>query len=298
MSTEDELRHFEELYERAYDSDRASRMDMWDAQADHWDKKYRAEEERSLHEVRIRDTAAWLRGQGMLGPEQDVADVGCGPGRYVAEFAKTAHSVMGTDISPKMTEYGEAFCKEQGLPNVTFRAVDFRNADVEALGWSGRFDLAYSSITPAVSGLKGLDNFMAISRAWCFNASFVYSENPLHTDLMQTLFDRQPRRHRTSHSHCFYELFSLLWLRGYYPVTHYYKQYREIRITADRDSAERMAGFLLKKEEVTADNIERIRRYLEDHADTSGCLTDASECWYGWLLWDVRDRKERGFPVI
>ena len=296
MGTEDELRHFETLYDMSYDPDDASLTDTWESQADKWDRKYRAEEERELHEVRIRDTAAWLRAQGLLGPEQDVADVGCGPGRYAAEFARTARSVMGTDISPKMTEYGEAFCREQGLRNVSFRAVDFHNADVEALGWAGRFDLAYSSITPAVSGLKGLDNFIAISRAWCFNASYVYSVSPLHADLMQDLFGRPPRRDRSSHAHSFYELFSLLWLRGYYPMTHYYKQYREIRITADRDSAGRMAGFLLKKEEVTEDNIERIRRYLEDRADASGHLTDASECWFGWLLWDVRDRKERRFP--
>ena len=79
-------------------------------------------------------------------------------------------------------------------------------------------------------------------------------------------------------------------------MTHYYKQHREIRIAADQDSAGRMAGFLLKKEEVTEDNIERIRRYLEDRADASGFLTDATDCWFGWLLWDVRDRKERRFP--
>lgn len=298
MGTEDELRHFEMLYDRACEPDRDSKADVWDTQADHWDQKYRAKDERELHEVRIRDTAAWLREQGMLGPEQDVIDVGCGPGRYAAEFARTVRSVVGTDISPKMTEYGAAYCREQGLRNVSFQAADFQSADVDALGWTGKFDLAYSSITPAVSGLKGLDNFIRVSRAWCFNASFVYSENFLHADLMQTLFDRQPRRSRASHSHSFYELFSLLWLRGYYPITHYYKQYREIRIAADRDSARRMAGFLLKKEEVTQDNVTRIQRYLEDHADASGHLTDASDCWFGWLLWDVRERKERHFPSI
>ena len=103
MGTENELRHFEALYDRAYDPADATLTDTWDSQADKWDRKYRAEEERELHEVRIRDTAAWLRAQGLLGSEQDVADVGCGPGRYAAEFAKTARSVMGTDISPKMT---------------------------------------------------------------------------------------------------------------------------------------------------------------------------------------------------
>ena len=293
MEIPDVLRHYEELYDRSYDPDRSSQKDNWDKQAESWDRKYRAENEKELHEVRIRDTAAWLRERGLLGPDQDVADIGCGPGRYVAEFAKTSRSVMGTDISPEMTRFGEAYCKESGLKNVSFHAEDFRIADVDALGWTGKFDLAYSSITPAISGLQGLDNFIRISRGWCFNASFVYSENFLHADLMQTLFGRAPRRHKASHSHWFYELFSVLWLRGYYPETHYYKQYREIQIPADRESAERMAGFLLKTEELNESNIMRIQRYLEEHADSSGLLTDASDCWFGWLLWNVQDRTER-----
>ena len=293
MRIEDELLHFETLYDNAFDKDRASQQDVWDARAENWDQKYRIEEENELHNVRIRDTAAWLRTQGLLGPDQDVADIGCGPGRYVAEFARTARSVMGTDISPKMTEYGEAYCREKGLANVSFRPVDFRNADVEALGWKGKFDLAYSSITPAVSGIRGLNNFIDISRAWCFNASFVYSDNPLYSDIMETLFDRPFRDHTTGHSHWFYSLMNVLWLRGYYPVTHYYKQYREKTISADRASAERVARSLLKKEEITDDTVSRILRFLEDRADASGRLADSSDCWFGWLLWDVRDRKSR-----
>ncbi len=293
MEASEELRRFEVLYDVNYDEKRASRREAWDRRAGNWDRKYREEGERQLHEIRVRDTAAWLREKGVLGPELDVADIGCGPGRFAAEFARSARSVLGVDISSRMTEFGAAYCREQGLSNVRFQALDFRTADVAALGWEGQFDLAYSSITPAVSGLQGLDNLIRISRGWCFNASFVYSENALYTELMQTLFDRQPRRHMTSHSHWFYELFSLLWYRGYYPETRYYKQYREQRVPADRPTAERYADFLLGEDEVTEENIRRIQRFLEAHADGEGYLTEASDCWYGWLLWDVRDRHAR-----
>ncbi len=293
MEPLEELRRFEALYERNYDEKRSSRREAWNRRASEWDRKYREEKERALHEVRVRDTAAWLRERGLLGPEQDVADVGCGPGRFVAEFARTARSVLGTDLSEKMTDFGADYCREQGLGNVRFHPVDFRSADVAALGWEGQFDLAFSSITPAVSGLQGLENFLRISRAWCFNASFVYSENDLYSKIMETLFGRSPRRHSTSHSHWFYELFSLLWYRGYYPETHYYKQYREQIITADRSTAERYAEFLLEEEEVTEENVRRILRFLEERADAEGNLVEASDCWYGWLLWDVRDRHPR-----
>ena len=293
MDSQEQLRRFEALYDQIYDKNRAGRQDTWDHRAGDWDSKYRREEEKDLHEQRVHDTAAWLRQRGLLGPEQDVADVGCGPGRYVAEFAKTARSVLGTDISPKMTQYGEAYCTELGLTNVRFRAVDFRSADIAALGWERKFDLAYSSITPAVSGLRGLDNLIAMSRAWCFNASFVYSDNPIHAAILGELFDREPRRHKTSHSHWFYELFSLLWFRGYYPECHYYKQYKEERLAADEPTARRLTEYLLEEREATEENVRRVLCWLEDHAGADGAVREASDCWYGWLLWDVRDRHER-----
>ena len=293
MDSHEQLRRFEALYDQIYDKRRAGRQDTWDHRAGDWDSKYRREEEKDLHEQRVRDTAAWLRQRGLLGPDMDVADVGCGPGRYVAEFARTARSVLGTDISPKMTEYGEAYCRERGLTNTSFHAADFRNTDIAALGWEGKFDLTYSSITPAVSGLRGLDNFIRMSRAWCFNASFVYSDNPVHTAILGELFGREPRRNKTSHSHWFYELFSLLWFRGYYPECHYYKQFKEAKLSADEATARRLTEYLLDEEEATADNVRRVLRWLEDHAGGDGTVLEASDCWYGWLLWDVRDRHER-----
>ena len=293
MNREDQLRFYEELYDTKFDEHRVSRREAWNHRAGEWDAKYRAEKEKAQHEVRIRDMAAWLRGRGLLTAEQDVADVGCGPGRFVAEFAKTARSVLGTDISQKMMEYGEAWCREQGLTNVRFQALDFRKADIGALGWEGQFDLVFSSITPAVSGLQGLDNLLRMSRGWCFNASFVYSDNVLHSRIMQELFGRSPRRDKTSHSHWFHELFNVLWLRGYYPECSYYKQYRELQLPADRATAERLCYFLLEEGEVTEENTLRVQRFLEENADADGFLTEVSDCWYGWLLWDVRDRHQR-----
>ena len=43
MGTENELRHFEALYDRAYDPDDATLTDTWDSQADKWYRKYRAD---------------------------------------------------------------------------------------------------------------------------------------------------------------------------------------------------------------------------------------------------------------
>ena len=296
MDTGNSRRTPEELERRfaqTSDARKASRRESWDQRAEDWDSKYRREEEREEHEVRIRDMAAWLRHRGLLEPDMAVADIGCGPGRFAAEFARTAGSVLGVDISPKMTAYGEAWCRELGLTNARFAAVDFANADIAALGWEGQFDLVFSSITPAVSTLTGLENMMRMSRAWCFNASFVYNENPLHRDMMQTLFGREPRRNKTGHSHWFFELFSLLWQRGYYPETFYYTQKKSLRQTPDRRTAERLTRYLLEEEEYSEEAVRLVLDYLERHADADGAVPDDSECRYGWLLWNVNDRHPR-----
>ena len=135
---------------------------------------------------------------------------------------------------------------------------------------------------------------MRISRGWCFNASFVDRDIPMYDDILQTEFGMEPRPVKTGHSHWFYELFSLLWFRGYYPETHYYTQLKSVRLNADRETALRLTRFLLEEENATEDAVGRVLRYLEDHADASGCVTEDSECRYGWLLWDVRDRAETG----
>ena len=292
-SSNPEMEELERRFTSASGSLKTSLQDSWDSQADGWDKKYRCEEEREEHQVRIRDVSAWLRQRGLLGPEQVVADIGCGPGRFVAEFAKTAHSVTGVDISPKMTRYGEDWCRELGLNNTSFQTVDFANADISALGWEGKFDLAFSSITSAISSLQGVENLIKISRGWCFNACYVYRNNPWQTDIMHNLFDREPRKSKTTHSHWFYELFSLLWFMGYYPETQYYTQFKSVRLEANKATAKRLTRFLLEENEVTDETVLRVLKYLEEHADPQGFVKGDSESRFGWILWNVNDCHNR-----
>ena len=291
MDSQMQLKYYEERFDAQYGEKEENLQEMWDRRAGDWDAKYRRETEREQHESRIRDVTEYLLRRGVLHPDCDAVDLGCGPGRFVAAFARHARSATGVDISPEMTRYGEVWCREQGLGNTAFRAMDFRRADVAALGWEGKFDLAFASITPAINGLQGLENFLRISRGWCFNASFVASENQLHSRIMRELFDREPSRGGAAHTSWFHELFNLLWLRGYYPESSYYRQYREIMLEADEKTARRLAEFLLEAEEVTEDSIRRIRRFLEEHAGADGLVPERSESRYGWLLWDVRERR-------
>ena len=85
--------------------------------------------------MRVQATADFLRKHGLLDADMDVIDIGCGPGRFVAEFAKTAHYVEGTDLSPKMLEYAAEYAASQGIHNVSFIPCDFKQLDIDEMGW-------------------------------------------------------------------------------------------------------------------------------------------------------------------
>jgi arsenite methyltransferase len=71
-------------------------------------------------------------------PGDDVVDVGCGPGFYVAELADVAGSVLGIDTSPQMLAV--AAKRSEGRGNVTFREGDAMAIPAE----DGSFDRALS----------------------------------------------------------------------------------------------------------------------------------------------------------
>ncbi|MBR2783868.1 MAG: methyltransferase domain-containing protein [Firmicutes bacterium] len=278
---------FERAWEETGRQDEAATAAVWDREAPRWDRRARQEQAFS---PRLRDTVAWLEQRGLLGPELDAADIGCGPGRFAAEFARRCRQVLAVDVSGQMLEFGRRYAAEQGLTNIEFAEADFSAADVAELGWAGRFDLAFSAITPAIRGRRGLDNLIAVSRAWCCNYSFVYNVNGLHDRLLEQVFSRPPQRCKTSHSQWFHELFNLLWLRGYYPRVDYYQEHREQGLPADRETAADLRRRLLPPELQTEDSLSRILAFLEREADGRGLVPEISDCWFGILLWDVREQ--------
>lgn len=288
MTGKYDLTWFEEAWDGKWQAGRENSTAVWDREAPIWDERARKKEGAS---PRLADTVAWLERQGLLTPEQEVADIGCGPGRFAAEFARRTRRVLAVDVSAQMLECGRRYAEEEGLDNIEFAQADFSTADVAALGWEGRFDLVFSSITPAVRGKKGLDNLLALSRAWCYNSSFVYNVNQLHDRLLDQVFSLPPRRCKTNHSQWFYELFSLLWLRGYYPRADYYKEHRERPLPLTRGTAEELSRLLLPEEMQTEGALNDILRFLRKEAGDEGNVLEISDCWFGVLLWDVRERE-------
>ena len=257
----------------------------WDQRAEAWEKERR---EKQKGEARVRSAVAYLEEQGLLRPDFQVADVGCGPGRFAVAFARRVRWVAGFDLSPRMIHYGLEYARREGVANLTLQALDFQTLEVEAAGLRRAFDLVFSSLTPAVHGQAGLEKMMDMSRAYCCNITHLYHRNSICRQLQEEVFGIPPVS--PWGGRWFYSLFNLLLLRGYLPQTSYDRQLEARRFVPSQDYAAMLLERVLPPAERTEKNQARILAWLQAHTDGEGMLTETSEACYGRILWDVRDR--------
>ncbi len=289
-----EQEYFADLYEAEQMETEGSperTMEKWDKRADAWEAE-RREGRREARDERLLSTVEYLKSRGLLTPEQTVADIGCGPGRFAAEFGKTAGHVTGFDLSEKMIGYGKDYVRRAGLTNVSFCRLDFRALDVKKAGLSHSFDLVVASLTPALSRVDELEKMMEMSRAFCCSVSFISSARPLEEALMKELFGRRAKSRGNGRQ--FYALFNLLFLKGYLPEATYYRRREERRILPDDSYIEGFMENSLSGEERTRESRERIEAWFRDRTEADGTIRTVNTSCYGRLLWDLRQKREGG----
>ena len=276
------------------DEPKDNKKTNWDDRAGSWGFLLESESafKRSLHE-RVAKTSNFLRERGLLGPGDAVADVGCGTGRFTSEFATTAGHVTGIDISEKMLDLARRHAAESGITNTSYILRDFTETDVDAEGWTGGFDLVFTSITGAVSGVSNLNKIMRMSRAYCFNSSFIRNRDDLEKRVAGEVFGIDPNPALGAGGSPFYSLFNLLWLDGYYPETCYHKQRHDNMVPADDELAEYYAWSIFRKPVADGEVKSLIKGYLLKNATQDGMIRQYTERWYGWILWDIREKDER-----
>ena len=285
-NSEREIRHFLELWNSKPKMVKKHTADLWDERADVMEKELETDEDRKRrNDERVASAAAFLREHGLLAANDQVIDIGCGPGRFVAEFAKTAGHVTGIDFSRNMTEYGAAYAASQGLSNTDFSVCDFKQADVEALGWKGKYDLVFSCTTPAIGNWELLKKSMSMSRGWCFHGSFVDCYDGLIADIAEHVFHRPYKTRFTGWSS--YALFNILWLKGYMPYISYFDEKSMDRYSASRYlAAEMVEEFGIYRDD--EESVDKVYEYLKDK-ESSGALVYPYRCRYMWMLWNVND---------
>ncbi|MDR0817703.1 MAG: class I SAM-dependent methyltransferase [Clostridiales Family XIII bacterium] len=273
-----------EYYQELWDGKRAASVghspEIWDGRAEEWIAEIEDNPPGKL--ARVLDTADFLRSRGLLTPDTSAIDVGCGPGLFVAEFAKTAGSAVGLDFSRRFVGYAGDKAHEAGLSNAQYEYCDFTKDDTSR--FEGRFDLAFSSITPATSTWELMKKFMRLSRAFCCNVSFLNVKDSLAEQISHEVFgeDFRPRWDGTG----FYALLNIIWLSGYYPEIHYYDDVRDDVILPLPEEADYFAGMCRHND---SDAKDQVLRWLK----SNGEMPCHRETRYGLILWDTRRKDKR-----
>ncbi len=283
----EDIRPFADIWNTRPPSPMRQTKESWDKRADRWAENLKDMGSfKSSSDARIAEAVKFLQDHGQLTPEQDVVDLGCGPGQFAMAFAPHVHHVTGVDLSDSMVKHAAEFAAEAGLDNVDFRSLNFNEADIDALGWRERFDLVFASITPAVSTLKDVQNMMAMSRGWCYYGGFRSRVHEVEYRAAHELYNMEPPMMKKDGKST-YGLFNMLWLSGYNPFVHfYYDGYEETR-PADREHAHQLADRLGLHDDPDRE-ADKILRFLESIADEDGIVHSEYRQSYVWLLWDMK----------
>lgn len=263
----------------------------WDERAVGWMKELKEDPvRRARSDKRVAATVDFLLRHGQLNPEDHVIDIGCGPGQFVTAFAEHAGKVTGTDISSMMCRYGEEFAASQNRSNVDFTVCDFKKTDIRALGWEKRFDLVFSSITPALSDYDSFRRAECMSRAWCFQSNFMKVEDSLSDAVIKEVCDAS-QMHSRSGLNSLIAMFNILTLEGCMPVVEYYKESYSGTEPVDDSMVHSILKNVIASKEEKEGLRNRIKDVLWKRADDTGCISRTAEWVYGWILWDVRQKK-------
>lgn len=246
-----------------------------------WDS--RAEEfKRNNSNDRVNQIVGLLVSRQALGEKSEVLDIGCGAGRYSIEFAKRSKKVTGLDISPKMIDFAKENALEQALSNTEFKVLSWEEADVEALGWKKKFDLAAAIMTPAISSKECLDKMLAATRGYCIMSGHLDRQEKVMDEIEKTVLGRN----QTSFDYGMnlYCSFNVLWQYGIYPELTYYDMKRK-NIRTVQEAFNYYSLQLERKYELAAEEKLSIKEYLNKIA-RKGQVEDLLESRTAWLFWE------------
>lgn len=278
-----ELEYFSKLWAQRSAGPVDHSPEIWDKRAERWIANLNAEPGKTARKQRIRTMAAQLRTRGLLGEDQTVVDIGCGPGLFALEFARTARHAVGIDYSGRFVQHAKKLAEEREVSNAEFLQRDFLALDIETEGFAHAFDLVFTCLTPAATGDGCLEKLMSMSRGWCCNATIVHASDSLAEQVMRDVFGEELRTRWDGRG--FYTLLNLLWLQGYYPETNYYDDVRDEIVVPDRRWAKKIAAYCGKK---ASEDIDCVETYLRKLGETPRHSTSR----YGSILWNV-NRKDR-----
>ncbi|MBQ1895572.1 MAG: methyltransferase domain-containing protein [Clostridia bacterium] len=284
-----DIEYFDRLWKESSPKDGMKHTrETWDRLAENWNGD--PPEVAAIKAKKCEEITDFLLERGAISKDSLVIDVGCGTGGYAVNMAKYAKHITCSDISPKMLAQCKALAESRGLDNMDFVECDFFDYDIDAAGWRNGFDLVFTSLTPAMSGLASVEKINSMSRNWCFNNSFVYRKDNLRNAVMENVFGKEvTNRWGNSSAYC---LFNILWHMGLTPQMNYSREIIEYDYDLTPELAQGITANIIRDRAPTEREVKLTFDYLEKNMAKEGKVRKITDSLYSWILWNVNGEKE------
>lgn len=191
---------------------------VWDARA----KEFSDAQNNQVDMIPL-EVTKYLVDNNILQEETTILDIGGGSGRYAIPMAKVAQKVTITDISNNMLKYAEENAQKNGVNNIEYVKLDFNTANIEEIGWQGKYDVVFAAMCPAIKSAKDIDKMIAASKGSCCIGQFIERTDNIATGIMRAL-DISDADDPHNDRAAAYAFFNILWLKGYEPRITYFKE--------------------------------------------------------------------------
>lgn len=163
--------------------DRRQWSKMWDENAGEFLERVKKDE------PYYRKIVSHLRKEGIFRKGDAVLDIACGPGTYSLLFAREAGAVTALDISRGMLDTLAAEATARGLRNISTI-----HGPWEDYPQGEQFDLAFTALSPAVTGPETFLKMEAHSRRSCCFITFGKGlDRDLRDEMHRLLSDGAPQ---------------------------------------------------------------------------------------------------------
>ena len=227
--------------------------------------------------------------EGMLFPGARVIDIGCGVGKYGTCLAELGYDVTLTDISGEMLRHAKENMAKYNTPWTTYRC-DFNEATGTEPVFTGGFDLAISTMSPAIHDVETVKRMSAMTRGWCFLARFYDWEQPWRDQLMRDL-GLEPRRFFNDLRADCASMIRAVSEAGFVPLVKYV-DYNWTDLRTPEQMADYMRRNYFSEDENRDELQQEILHLAENHAD-DGTVTDNVNTKVAWIYWKKENKEHQ-----
>ena len=226
--------------------------------------------------------------EGMLFPGARVIDIGCGVGKYGTYLAELGCDVTLTDISGEMLRHAKGNMAKYRTPWVIYQC-DFHEATGREPVFAVGFDLAISTMSPAVCDVETVRKMSTMTRGWCFLARFHDWEQPFRDQLMREM-DKAPRSVFTDLKGDCESMIQAVGEAGFQPQVRLV-EYNWEDLRTPEQMADYMARNYFTEEEDREARYRDILQLAEAHAGETGKVSDSVNTHVAWIYWKTKEQE-------